>query len=50
MEWLAERMTAADHTVSAIHSDQHPDERKRIMRVNKETHTSTLKGGMHGEV
>ncbi len=34
MDWLAERMAAEDHTVSAIHGDQHPDERKRIMKVH----------------
>ena len=31
---LADQMSAEDHTVSAIHGDQLPDERKRIMSVS----------------
>jgi len=33
VEWFAEHMRAEDHSVSVIHGDQPPEERKRIMMV-----------------
>ena len=33
VEALAEHMRAESHTVSAIHGEQLPEERKRIMKV-----------------
>lgn len=33
VQWLQDRMTARDFTVSAIHGDQSPEERKVIMKV-----------------
>lgn len=34
VDHLAEYMRAQDHTVSTIHSDLTPEERKRIMKVS----------------
>lgn len=33
VQWLQEQMIGQDFTVSAIHGDQPPDERKLIMKV-----------------
>ena len=33
VQWLQEQMIAQDFTVSAIHGDQPPEERKLIMKV-----------------